>query len=145
MIAATLATGHAPFRADQVGSLLRPPELKQAREKHAKGEISIAALNEIEDQLIRAAVKMQEDVGLQAITDGDFRRQSWSSDFLCAIKGVMQASAPARAQQEDVPVGGIVRDWQPPTPKVTSKLEWPSGGIARPSFAFLKSVTTRTP
>jgi methionine synthase II (cobalamin-independent) len=58
---------------------------------------------------------------------------------------VVQAPAPARAQQEDVPVGGIVRDWHPPTPKVTAKLEWPSGGIARKSFEFLKSVTTRTP
>src|SRR4029453_7977951 len=119
--------------------------LKQARDRHAKGEISGAALSEVEDRLIRAAVKMQENVGLQAITDGDFPRQSWSSDFLCAIKGVMQAPAPARAQQEDVPVGGIVRDWQPPTPKVTAKLEWPSDGIARKSFEFLKSVTTRTP
>src|SRR5262245_43036110 len=145
MMAATLATGHAPFRADQVGSLLRPAELKQARDRHAKGEISGAALSEVEDRLIRAAVTMQEDVGLQAITDGDFRRQSWSSDFLCAIKGVVQAPAPDRAPQEDVPVGGIVRNWQPPTPKVTAKLEWPASGIARKSFEFLKGVTTRTP
>ena len=65
---------HAPFRADQVGSLLRPPELKQARERHAAGEIDGQALRAIEDRLIRGAVQMQEEVGLQAVTDGDFRR-----------------------------------------------------------------------
>jgi methionine synthase II (cobalamin-independent) len=135
MTAATM-TEHAPFRADQVGSLLRPPELKAARERRAKGELSAVALAEIEDRLIRAAIKMQEEVGLRAITDGDFRRQSWSSDFLCAIKGVVQAPPPPRLQQEDAPVGGIVRDWQPPTPKVVSKLEWPNGGITRKAFQF---------
>ena len=144
MTAATM-TEHAPFRADQVGSLLRPPELKAARERRAKGELSAAALAEIEDRLIRAAIKMQEEVGLRAITDGDFRRQSWSSDFLCAIKGVVQAPPPPRLQQEDAPVGGIVRDWQPPTPKVVSKLEWPNGGITRKAFQFLAGATTRTP
>ncbi|HXR87777.1 MAG TPA: 5-methyltetrahydropteroyltriglutamate--homocysteine S-methyltransferase, partial [Stellaceae bacterium] len=77
---------HAPFRADQVGSLLRPPALKAAREQQAKGEISKAALTEIEDRFIREAVKKQEAVGLQAITDGDFRRTSWSGDFLTAIE-----------------------------------------------------------
>jgi methionine synthase II (cobalamin-independent) len=142
---AAIMTEHAPFRADQVGSLLRPPELKAARERRAKGELSAAALGEIEDRLIRAAIKMQEEVGLRAITDGDFRRQSWSSDFLCAIKGVVQAPPPPRLQQEDAPVGGIVRDWQPPTPKVVSKLEWPNGGITRKAFQFLAGVTTRTP
>ncbi|MGB7831890.1 MAG: 5-methyltetrahydropteroyltriglutamate--homocysteine S-methyltransferase [Xanthobacteraceae bacterium] len=142
---AAIMTEHAPFRADQVGSLLRPPELKAARERRAKGELSAAALGQIEDRLIRAAIKMQEEVGLRAITDGDFRRQSWSSDFLCAIKGVVQAPPPPRLQQEDAPVGGIVRDWQPPTPKVVSKLEWPNGGITRKAFQFLAGVTTRTP
>ena len=87
----TTVTDHAPFRADQVGSLLRPPELKTARDQRAKGEISDADLRAVEDRLIRTAVKMQETVGLQGITDGDFRRQSWSSDFLCAIGGVVQA------------------------------------------------------
>src|SRR5262245_42440501 len=107
---ATAITEHAPFRADHVGSLLRPPELKAARERHARGEISATALREIQDRLIRDAVKMQEEVGLQAITDGDFRRQSWSSDFLCAIGGVVQAPASATRQQESTPVGGVVRD-----------------------------------
>ena len=143
---AATTTDHAPFRADHVGSLLRPQQLKDAREQRARGEITPEGLAAVEDRLIRAAVKMQEEVGLQSITDGDFRRQSWSSDFLTAIKGVVQAPpASSRPQQLDAPVGGIVRDWQPPTPKVTARLEWPAGGIQRKSFAFLKSVATRTP
>jgi 5-methyltetrahydropteroyltriglutamate--homocysteine methyltransferase len=135
---------HAPFRADQVGSLLRPPELKEAREKQARGEITREALTTTEDQLIRVAVKRQEEVGLNAITDGDFRRGSWSGDFLTAIKNVVQTPPTATRQQLDVPVGQIVRDWQPPTPKVIGKLGWPAGGIQRKSFAFLKSVTSKT-
>ena len=141
----TTVADHAPFRADQVGSLLRPPELKAAREQRAKDEISDAELRAVEDRLIRTAAKMQESVGLQAITDGDFRRQSWSSDFLCAIGGVVQAPPSGPRQQEEVPVGSIVRDWQPPTPKVIGKLEWPAGGIARKAFEFLKGITSRTP
>jgi 5-methyltetrahydropteroyltriglutamate--homocysteine methyltransferase len=144
MVMTTTVTDHAPFRADQVGSLLRPPELKAAREQRAKGEMSEADLRAVEDRLIRTAVKMQESVGLQGITDGDFRRQSWSSDFLCAIGGVVQAPPAGPRQQENVPVGSIVRDWQPPTPQVVAKLEWPAGGIARKSFEFLKGITTRT-
>jgi 5-methyltetrahydropteroyltriglutamate--homocysteine methyltransferase len=140
----TTKADHAPFRADQVGSLLRPPELKEARDKQARGEITREALNAIEDRLIRVAVKRQEEVGLQSITDGDFRRGSWSGDFLTAIKNVVQTPPAATRQQLDVPVGQIVRDWQPPTPKVIGKLSWPAGGIHRKSFAFLKSVTSKT-
>ena len=139
-------TDHAPFRADHVGSLLRPAELKDARDKRARGEITAEALAEIEDRLIQEAVERQEEIGLQAITDGDFRRQSWSSDFLTAIRGVVQPPpSGGRPQQLDVPVGAIVRDWQPPTPKVASRLAWPEGGIQRKSFAFLDGVTSRTP
>jgi 5-methyltetrahydropteroyltriglutamate--homocysteine methyltransferase len=137
---------HAPFRADHVGSLLRPPALKEAREKFGRGEIPRAALAEIEDRLIRAAVARQEAVGLQSITDGDFRRQSWSSDFLTAIGGVAQgAPTGGRPPHLDVPVGAIVRDWQPPTPKIVSRLQWPAGGIQRRDFLALKSMTQRTP
>jgi 5-methyltetrahydropteroyltriglutamate--homocysteine methyltransferase len=137
---------HAPFRADQVGSLLRPPALKAAREQQAKGEISREALAETEDRFIREAVKKQEATGIQAITDGDFRRTSWSGDFLTAIENVVQRPSPAgSAPQEATPVGGVVRDWQPPTPQVVGKLGWPKGGIQRRGFEFLKSLTSRTP
>ncbi len=138
-----------PFRADQVGSLLRPKELLEAREKHKSGEITAAALGQVEDRLIRRAVAKQEEAGLKSITDGDYRRTSWSGDFLSAIGGVEMGgsllSPTARGAEMDTPVGGVVRDWVPPTPRTTAKLSWPQGGIQRASFNFLKSVTIETP
>ncbi len=70
-----------PFRADHVGSLLRPAALKKAREQRAKGEIAPAQLKEIEDREIERVISKQEEVGLQAITDGEFRRSWWHLDF----------------------------------------------------------------
>ena len=77
-----------PFRADHVGSLLRPPELLAAREAHAKGAMDAGALRAVEDRAIQAVVRMQEDVGLRVATDGDFRRASWQMDFICALGGI---------------------------------------------------------
>ena len=77
-----------PFRADHVGSLLRPAPLKEAREKRAKGEISAADLKAIEDREIERVIKKQEEVGLQAVTDGEFRRSWWHLDFLWGLDGV---------------------------------------------------------
>jgi 5-methyltetrahydropteroyltriglutamate--homocysteine methyltransferase len=77
-----------PFRADHVGSLLRPATLKQAREKRAKGEITQAQLKEVEDREIERVIKKQEEVGLQAVTDGEFRRSWWHLDFLWGLDGV---------------------------------------------------------
>lgn len=77
-----------PFRADHVGSLLRPPELAAARERAAAGEISAPALRAIEDEAIRTAVAMQEDVGLALATDGELRRQSWHMDFIYQLGGL---------------------------------------------------------
>ena len=77
-----------PFRADHVGSLLRPPELAVARERAAASEITASALRVIEDDAIRAAVAMQEDVGLALATDGELRRQSWHMDFIYQLGGV---------------------------------------------------------
>jgi 5-methyltetrahydropteroyltriglutamate--homocysteine methyltransferase len=71
-----------PFRADHVGSLLRPPELLQARDDFSAGRISAGELTAIEDDAIRDVVRMQEDVGLQSATDGEFRRASWHMDFI---------------------------------------------------------------
>ena len=76
-----------PFRADHVGSLLRPAALKEAREKHAKGEIDAAALKAVEDREIERVIKKQEEVGLKAITDGEFRRSWWHLDFLWGLDG----------------------------------------------------------
>jgi methionine synthase II (cobalamin-independent) len=77
-----------PFRADHVGSLLRSPALHEAREKHERGEIDAAALRTIEDREIVALIRKQEAVGLQSITDGEYRRASWQTDFLTALDGV---------------------------------------------------------
>src|SRR5690348_18293661 len=77
-----------PFRADHVGSLLRPPRLMQARADHAEGRIDAAALRAVEDDAIREAVAMQRDVGLQSATDGEFRRASWHMDFIYQLGGV---------------------------------------------------------
>src|SRR6187551_3432526 len=76
-----------PFRADHVGSLLRPAALKDARAKFAKGEINRDALTEIEDREIERVIKKQEEVGLQSITDGEFRRSWWHLDFLWGLDG----------------------------------------------------------
>ena len=77
-----------PFRADHVGSLLRPAALKEAREQHAKGAITAAQLKAVEDREIERIVKKQEEVGLEAITDGEFRRSWWHLDFLWGLDGV---------------------------------------------------------
>jgi 5-methyltetrahydropteroyltriglutamate--homocysteine methyltransferase len=77
-----------PFRADHVGSLLRPPELLQAREDFAEGRIEAVELRAVEDAAIREAVRMQEEVGLQSATDGEFRRESWHMDFIYQLDGI---------------------------------------------------------
>src|SRR5687768_14646846 len=108
-----------PFRADHVGSLLRPKELRDARESHKAGRVSDAELRKIEDQAIAAAVKMQEDIGLKSITDGEFRRGSWHMDFLYQVGGV-------KKYQEDLKIkfnnaqGGI--EFTPSALRVEDKL-----------------------
>ncbi len=79
---------HPPFRADHVGSLLRPPELKQARADFKNGKIPREKLKAAEDQAIRKAVSLQEAAGLQSVTDGEFRRAFWHVDFLTGFEGI---------------------------------------------------------
>ena len=79
---------HPPFRADHVGSLLRPRKLKEARAQHADGAISAAELRRTEDREIRNLIASQEGVGLQSVTDGEFRRSYWHFDFLEQLCGV---------------------------------------------------------
>src|SRR5687768_734143 len=78
-----------PFRADQVGSLLRPPELKKARQDFKNGKITAGNLKAVEDREIRRAVALQEAAGLQAVTDGEFRRAFWHVDFLTGFEGIV--------------------------------------------------------
>jgi 5-methyltetrahydropteroyltriglutamate--homocysteine methyltransferase len=82
-----------PFRADMVGSLLRTLPLKEAREQHQQGAISAEALKEVEDREIKALIKRQEEIGLQAVTDGEFRRAYWHFDFLEHLDGVTSVEA----------------------------------------------------
>src|SRR5918999_4124619 len=77
-----------PFRADHVGSLLRPQRLLDARAAHAEGRIDDDELCAVEDDAIRDVVRMQEDVGLRSVTDGEFRRSSWHMDFIYQLGGV---------------------------------------------------------
>ena len=81
-----------PFRADHVGSLLRPKNLLDARARHAAGEIDDAELRGIEDEAIADVVRMQADVGLRTATDGEFRRASWHMDFIYAIDGITKVT-----------------------------------------------------
>jgi 5-methyltetrahydropteroyltriglutamate--homocysteine methyltransferase len=134
----------APFRANHVGSLLRPPELLQAREKHQKGEMSAAQLRDVEDRCIRDAVKMQEDVGMQGITDGEFRRTLWHADFLSQFEGikVVEGLLPDSARHFQNPDADVQRS--PTQFVVTGKLGHPRG-IEIENFKYLASVTKNTP
>jgi len=80
-----------PFRADHVGSLLRPPSLLEARGRFAAGELDADGLRAVEDEAVDEVVRMQADVGLQTATDGEFRRASWHMDFIYAITGISKA------------------------------------------------------
>jgi methionine synthase II (cobalamin-independent) len=87
-----------PFRADHVGSLLRPPELLRARSEHQAGRLSGKELRRVEDQAIRDVVRMQQEVGLEGVTDGEFRRGSWHMDFLYQIGGGARTDQTMRIQ-----------------------------------------------
>ena len=133
----------APFRANHVGSLLRPPELLQARERRQKGEIDAAQLREVEDRCIRDVVKMQEEVGMQGITDGEFRRTLWNADFLSQFRGikVVEGLQSDSSKQFQNPNSDIQRS--PTRFLVTGKLEH-THGIETDNFKFLAAVTTQT-
>src|ERR1700687_5104725 len=126
-----------PFRADHVGSLLRPAALKEARTRRAKGEITLTELKAVEDREIERAIKKQEEVGLQAVTDGEFRRSWWHLDFLWGLDGV----------ERDIMDTGIafagVRTRNEGT-KVTGKIGFSNHPMIE-HFKFLKANTTRTP
>ena len=126
-----------PFRADHVGSLLRPAALKQARAQFAAGKIDRAALKIVEDREIERVIKKQEEVGLQSVTDGEFRRSWWHLDFLWGLDGVEKhvmeqgiAFAAVTTRNEGV--------------KVTGKIGF-SGHPMLEHFKFVAAHTKRTP
>jgi 5-methyltetrahydropteroyltriglutamate--homocysteine methyltransferase len=86
--------GQPPFRADHVGSLLRPQTLRSARAKHERNEMSAAGLRDIEGHEIRRVIRKQEELGLRAVTDGEFRRRAWQWDFLEGLDGVTAGQDP---------------------------------------------------
>jgi 5-methyltetrahydropteroyltriglutamate--homocysteine methyltransferase len=130
-----------PFRADHVGSLLRPKALLKAREDHKAGRIDDGALKAAEDEAIRGAVKLQEDVGLQAITDGEYRRGSWHMDFLYQVGGVTKVQDNMVVQFHNEK-GDI--EFTPSALRITSKLAL-NDTIFADAFKFLKSVAHGTP
>ncbi len=128
---------HPPFRADQVGSLLRPAWLAENRKRWRCGEIDSATLRDLEDRAIRDCVAAQERIGLSAVTDGEFRRDWWHLDFLSAFEGVeLRDNAGERFKVGDRP------DEQPPIATVVDRIHC-SKPIMAEDFAFLKSVTQR--
>ena len=131
-----------PFRADHVGSLLRPPELLRARADHAAGRIAHAELRRIEDAAVRQAVRMQEDVGLQGVTDGEFRRLDWLMDFKFGIGGVERLDAAAVKVPFRSDAGAV--DWSFVPYRIAQRLHH-KGTIFGEDFAFLRSATKATP
>ena len=126
-----------PFRADHVGSLLRSETLKHARADHAAGKIDAAALRLIEDQEIKTLVAKQEAIGLQSITDGEFRRAFWHFDFLGGLGGVELFESDAGIQFKGVQTKatGV---------RVVNKLHY-TPHVMVDHFKYLKSVTRQTP
>ncbi len=130
-----------PFRADHVGSLLRTREVLQARDDHQRGRITDAQLRAIEDAEIRKMVKMQEDIGLRGVTDGEYRRGSWHMDFLYQVGGVTKAHDNLTVKFHNEK-GDL--EFTPAALRVSSKLKFEKC-IFADDFKFLKSVTKATP
>jgi 5-methyltetrahydropteroyltriglutamate--homocysteine methyltransferase len=143
MSATTISARTAPpYRADHVGSLLRPATLLAARERFANGETTADELRAVEDDAIRDAVAMQERVGLAAATDGEFRRASWHMDFIYELGGVIKSQTNLRSRFHNE--SGVI-EFTPPAPNVVEKLRLDYTIFAEP-FEFLKSVVeTATP
>src|SRR5512138_3270590 len=127
-----------PFRADHVGSLLRPQELHEARARNRRGELSDAELKKIQDKDIRDAVKLQEDLGLPSITDGEFRRDWWHIDFIAGFDGV-------ELRREGDSYHGVqfkAVEATPPMMVVTRKLRRTKPSMVG-HFEFLRKITTK--
>jgi 5-methyltetrahydropteroyltriglutamate--homocysteine methyltransferase len=129
-----------PFRADHVGSFLRPPALLEARDRFQKGLLSLADLRAAEDAAIRDIVRFQEDLGLQGITDGEFRRTYFHVDFLEQLEGVETKGGISVSFRS---ASGTV-DFSPPVMHITRKLRHVRP-IQVPDFEFLRSVTRKLP
>jgi 5-methyltetrahydropteroyltriglutamate--homocysteine methyltransferase len=132
-----LARGRPPFRADHVGSLLRPPVLRQAFRKHASGELSEAAFAELQDRCIREAVNLQEQVGLQVVTDGEFRRGSYWGRFVERTAGFEIKPATFKFRDDQ---GDEVAFTAPYARAKIARVQ----PLALDEFVFLRDATTAT-
>jgi 5-methyltetrahydropteroyltriglutamate--homocysteine methyltransferase len=130
-----------PFRADHVGSLLRPPQLKEAREARERNALSADALARIEDAAIREVVKLQEEIGLQSVTDGEFRRFSWNKDFLEGFAGVKVV--PGQIEMRFHSKDGELAV-KPTGFRIEGRLTRPHGIFVEP-FKFMQALTHATP
>ena len=130
------STAAPPFRADHVGSLLRPPELLRVRAQHQAGHIPAEELRRVEDEAIRDVVRMQQEIGLEGVTDGEFRRGSWHMDFLYQIGGVAKTDRVLRIQfrNDAGPVEAALGAF-----RIDGKLTFDKTIFAE-DFAYLKSV-----
>ena len=135
------ARSKPPFRAEHVGSLLRPAVLKQARLDRAAGKIDAAELRAVEDDAIRKLVQQQEEIGLQVVTDGEFRRDSWHMDFYQRIGGLVArgSAAPIKFKTQAGEIDYVTASLQ-----IEAKLSLPQTIFAA-DFAFLKSIAQATP
>src|SRR5262245_32543122 len=124
------------FHADQVGSLLRTARLHEARQQWTAGAIPQAALRAIEDEEIAALVRAQENVGLKAVTDGEYRRENWWIDFIRAIPGIAITQPDAASTF----VGGHV----PLNVAITGKIRWTAPNVVG-DYTFLRSVAKAEP
>ena len=132
-----------PFRADHVGSLIRPDALIKAREQAEKKEISDAELRRIQQAAIRDVVRMQEELGLKLVTDGEYNRHSWHRDFMLKFGNVQMM--PSKLTVRFHTAEGE-RLHSPPTMQVTGKLARPDGGgIFVDDFKFLVSIARAMP
>jgi 5-methyltetrahydropteroyltriglutamate--homocysteine methyltransferase len=129
-----------PFRADHVGSLLRPSEVLHARDDFAAGRVDAAEKRAIEDQAIRDVVRMQEDVGLQSATDGEFRRASWHMDFIYQLGGVHPGDENLKVEFRNEQ-GEL--SFEAPALVVDERISLPQV-IFGDDFSYLAGVTTTT-
>jgi 5-methyltetrahydropteroyltriglutamate--homocysteine methyltransferase len=134
-------TAGPPFRADHVGSLLRTPAVLRARDDHAQGRITAAEKRALEDAAVKEVVAMQESLGLQGITDGEYRRASWHMDFIYQIGGIAKSHDNMKVQFHNEQ-GDI--EFSPAALRVTDRLSL-DHCIFGDDFSFLKAVTRRTP
>lgn len=128
-----------PFRADHVGSLLRPAYLSEAREQLAAGTIDAAAFDEVADRAVREIIQLQEDVGLLGITDGEARRDTWHMDYIYQIGGITKRDSDMKVRFHNE--GGDI-EWTPAKLAVVDRLNLPST-IFEGAFTFLRDNVRR--